>query len=938
MTERHAPAAPDVTVVVICFNDAARLPRAVASVQRQTLRNLEIVIVDDASTDETATIARQIAAADPRVRYERLPQNSGGCSAPRNRGLELARAPWVMFCDSDDEYERHACKNLLLAAERTGAEVVCGTAVRIDVRTGRTRRWRPELHDIERVVDALADLPELLYDTISVDKIYRVDLLRRAGIRFPEGILFEDQLFTLQAMASATRLAVIPQTVYYWYVDKLGDDLSITQRRVEARNVDSRIAVNRLIDDYLDERGLADLRAVKDEKFLRHDLYLYLSSMVEADDETAEVLVDRLVPYVEQVPLDATWRLRPALRVAIYHLLLRDVAGVRAAMRFLVWASAVDATITSDGGRELWACEHLATGTAVAGRPAHEWLDVTGLGLLRVPFSQRRLLHRIDELVVSESDRLVARGRTRDYDGSLTATDRIELRLTLPGDRVALRAPARWVDGPEGRAGWYRWEVDAVPAAAVPEPIGTSDRGTVALAVERNGVTCVMAARSDRASCPRVVLPFPGPTTRLGADAVEIGPGDNGAVSWRPTTVSTARLRRRRRQERRTRVPGVSRLVTVLDLVRRDWLRSALVRLGRALPRKPIVVLDACSPRAYAGDLGAIDAALAAARPEVERTWAYRSAPELVPAGAGAVERGSLRHSWLLARARWVVDDGAGLPGPARTAVVASSTDGVPVRRVGLDDPAVLARRAAAAAVRRAGRRSRLLLVASPAAGEVLAPALGHRRAVAAVGLPRLDQAIASRARSVAAARGALDLPIDRAVVVYAPAARDTDVRADLSLDVEAWAARLGDRVYLVVAPAPGEPFAVPTRLRWAVRELTSAEGPAAFLGAADLVIADYSPVVGDAALLDVPVVLYWPDRAVFVDRAHGMYPGVTEAGPVVEDADGLVAQVETWLADPAAWDRTHGSSRRAWAAHWAGPADGASAARAVAAILGGAP
>ena len=113
-----------------------RLPAAIASVQRQTLRSLEIIVVDDASTDGTEALVRGIAADDPRIRYERLPENSGGCSAPRNRGVELARAPWVMFCDSDDEYERHACKNLLQAAERLDADVVCGAAERIDVRTG----------------------------------------------------------------------------------------------------------------------------------------------------------------------------------------------------------------------------------------------------------------------------------------------------------------------------------------------------------------------------------------------------------------------------------------------------------------------------------------------------------------------------------------------------------------------------------------------------------------------------------------------------------------------------------------------------------------------------------------------------------------------------------------------------------------------------------
>ena len=63
---------PDVSVVVISYNDAARLPRAIRSVQRQTLRSLEIIVVDDASTDATADVVRRLAQDDPRIRYERL--------------------------------------------------------------------------------------------------------------------------------------------------------------------------------------------------------------------------------------------------------------------------------------------------------------------------------------------------------------------------------------------------------------------------------------------------------------------------------------------------------------------------------------------------------------------------------------------------------------------------------------------------------------------------------------------------------------------------------------------------------------------------------------------------------------------------------------------------------------------------------------------------
>ena len=112
-------------------------PHAVRSVQEQTLRHLEVIVVDDCSTDGSAEAADVIAGQDPRVRVVRLPENSGGCSRPRNVGLDLARAPYVMFLDSDDVYDRHACKNLLLTAERTGADVVAGQVRRLLVTEGK---------------------------------------------------------------------------------------------------------------------------------------------------------------------------------------------------------------------------------------------------------------------------------------------------------------------------------------------------------------------------------------------------------------------------------------------------------------------------------------------------------------------------------------------------------------------------------------------------------------------------------------------------------------------------------------------------------------------------------------------------------------------------------------------------------------------------------
>ncbi|HEV3245155.1 MAG TPA: glycosyltransferase family 2 protein [Candidatus Paceibacterota bacterium] len=93
-----------ISVVIPTYNRKAMLPRAVQSVLAQTYHELEVVVVDDASTDGTEAL---FAHADPRVRYERLARNSG-VHAARNRGLEIANGEFISFLDSDDELSPEA--------------------------------------------------------------------------------------------------------------------------------------------------------------------------------------------------------------------------------------------------------------------------------------------------------------------------------------------------------------------------------------------------------------------------------------------------------------------------------------------------------------------------------------------------------------------------------------------------------------------------------------------------------------------------------------------------------------------------------------------------------------------------------------------------------------------------------------------------------------
>src|SRR5579859_6471888 len=100
---RQDCAGSSVTVLIPAYNAGPFLHRAVGSALDQTHPPLEVIVVDDGSTDDTADVAQRLALADPRVRVIRLPENGGPAKA-RNAGLDLARGEWVAVLDADDAY------------------------------------------------------------------------------------------------------------------------------------------------------------------------------------------------------------------------------------------------------------------------------------------------------------------------------------------------------------------------------------------------------------------------------------------------------------------------------------------------------------------------------------------------------------------------------------------------------------------------------------------------------------------------------------------------------------------------------------------------------------------------------------------------------------------------------------------------------------------
>ncbi|MEU2716739.1 glycosyltransferase family 2 protein [Streptomyces sp. NPDC007205] len=433
---------PDVTVTVIVYNDAARLPRAVASLRAQTHANIEIIISDDHSTDDTPTVARQLEAQDSRVRYLRLPENSGGCSAPRNRAIEIARAPYLMFLDSDDELPPRAVELLLAAHRERELDFAMGACQRLRVDTGRRTTWMPHLFAERRTLENIESDTELLFWPLSTNRMYTRDFLNRNNLRFPEGVHYEDQLFSIQAFCLAKAFTIIPDPVYVWHIEPFAaaESATISNQRHKISNVQDRIRVHRMIDDFLEKSGHAGLREAKDFKFLKHDFRLYAGDLPYRDAEWLTAFTDLVNPYLDTLSPGAYVRLPRPERVVLE--LLRDgrPADAQLAARGLGHGVAPRRITADASGVPYW-------GDSVPSEDrARRELDVSDLELDTRPFPSAQFRHEITEL-------------TRGSRATLT----LSIRTYDPGLRLPIGPQrARLVLAPGGRRMTVPFRLDPV--------------------------------------------------------------------------------------------------------------------------------------------------------------------------------------------------------------------------------------------------------------------------------------------------------------------------------------------------------------------------------------------------------------------------------------------------------------------------------------------
>lgn len=939
---------PDVSVVVIAYNDARRLPRAVASSLAQSLGGVETVIVDDASTDGTGEVADRLAAAHPgRVRAVHLPANSGGCGRPRNTGIEASAGRYLMFLDSDDLLDRHACLNLLAAAESTGADLVSGLCDRIflDVpegAKGRIRPWYPWLYRNSAVYGSLAENPDLLYDTLSTNKAYRRGFLEEHGLRFVERLHYEDLLFTAEAYLAARRTALIPHRVYHWHVRQRTAAPSISNRRAELANFADRLEIHRRIDMLFTLRGAHELRRAKDVKFVNHDLLLYLRELRDRDAGYRDRFLDLAAAYLAELDPRVFELANPMPAIAAYLIREGDHAAALAAAEYRpAERPELRARLVERDGRVFWGA-HRPRGSL--GRRV---LDVTGFGFHVRPLKDVRPANTVTRLEM-RGGRLHLAGHVLNPLGRIPPD--ADLAATLEfcdRRRRARKARARAAIRHEGERLAWRAELD--PARRI-RPVGFIDPvWDVRLRVRADGEEIVTRLGEGRGSpsLAGVALPVRPRLTRIAADRLRSYVTDGGHLAFALETASpwarlagAAALRAARSPAGRLawrRARGIGTSVR-RRLTARKTKIAVFNRVLSRLPVRPgLAVFESHLGRHYSDNPKYIYRELRRTGRPVTAVWAYASSPKGFPDDAVLVRRGSWAYFLALARARFWVDN-QGFPEGLRKrpeTTYIQTWHGSAFKLMGLDQPRLKSGPAAERdRLRRMVERYDCFLVRSRHDAETLCAGLGVCSELLPAGYPRNDPLVngvdgdPELAAEVASLRASLGLDGGRRAVLYAPTfatgPKGRPVKLlDPPVDPDVFARELEDEYVLLVRPHYLCRANVPPGARAVMRDVGAVPDVTPLLLLADALVTDHSSIMFDFALLDRPIILHLPDGR---DRTAGYFDlDLHGPGPITRTEEELVAA----LAGLDAVDAAHAARRRAFAARF-GEHDRGTAARTV--------
>ena len=203
-----------VSIIVPVYNVEKYLGHAIESALEQTYKNLQIILVDDGSTDNSGNICDEYKQKDRRI--EVIHKENGGLSDARNKGLDIANGKYIMFLDSDDFFEPNAVKTMYKEIKEKNADFVIGNYINTDP---DGEKWQNSIFD-EKIYNnfklSITDYEKSFFVMNSAvwNKIFKKEFIDKLNLRFIKGLPAEDAIFTTYCFVNTDKVYYTKEVIY----------------------------------------------------------------------------------------------------------------------------------------------------------------------------------------------------------------------------------------------------------------------------------------------------------------------------------------------------------------------------------------------------------------------------------------------------------------------------------------------------------------------------------------------------------------------------------------------------------------------------------------------------------------------------------------------------------------------------------------------------
>lgn len=202
-----------VSIIVPVYNVENYLKKCLDSLINQTLKDIEIICINDGSTDKSLEILQDYAQKDNRIKV--LNQTNSGVSKTRNKGIELAQGEYLGFCDSDDWVDLDFYEKLYTHAKQNNADIAVTNIVKVKKNKYKKFFSINKTNISENYYEKLklCNTPDFSY---IYNKIYKTAELKKCNLQFGDYVVYEDSVFSTQILFHLKKLITISDTNYYY--------------------------------------------------------------------------------------------------------------------------------------------------------------------------------------------------------------------------------------------------------------------------------------------------------------------------------------------------------------------------------------------------------------------------------------------------------------------------------------------------------------------------------------------------------------------------------------------------------------------------------------------------------------------------------------------------------------------------------------------------